>query len=278
QTIERNKDSEYVDSVNSRASAFQQTINTEREEDRGMIGSKKWYEPTFEPKNWRTMNIPGYWEDQGIKDLDGVVWYRKEVEVPASMTGVPARLSMGRIIDADNIYINGEQVGNKTYQCPQRRYDVPAGLLKAGKNVFVGRVTNYGGKGGFVPDKPYFLAAAGDTLDLKGYWQYKVGAVYPPAKGWVGGISAQNSPSALYNGMVAPFTDYAIKGFIWYQGESNAGRPDEYKKLVPALVSDWRKQWGQGDIPFLYAQLPNFMDVNYLPAESSWAALRQAQL
>src|SRR5690606_23463699 len=102
QTIEENKDSEYVDSINARASAFQQTVNASREEDKGMIGQKKWYDPTFEPKNWRTINIPGYWEDQGIRDLDGIVWYRKEIDVPASMTGVPARLSMGRIVDADN--------------------------------------------------------------------------------------------------------------------------------------------------------------------------------
>src|SRR5690606_16078769 len=105
---------------------------------------------------------------------------------------------------------------------------------------------------------------------------YKVGVVYPPARFWVGGISAQNSPTALYNGMVAPFTDFPIKGFLWYQGESNAGRAEEYKKLVPALVADWRNKWGQENLPFLYAQLPNFMEVNYLPSESDWASLRQS--
>lgn len=276
-TLEENRDTAFVNSSNRKAAAIQEAVAKTREEDKGLEGQKKWYDPTYEPKNWRRINIPGYWEDQGIRDLNGVVWYRKVIEVPASMTGVPAKLAMGRIVDADNIYVNGVQVGNKTYQYPQRRYEVPAGLLKPGKNIFAIRVTNYGGKGGFVPDKPYYLAAAGDTLDLKGYWQYKVGAVYPPVPYRGGGIFAQNQPSALYNGMVAPITNFAIKGILWYQGESNAGRPEGYKKLLLALIADWRNQWGLA-VPFLYVQLPNFMEVNYLPSESNWAELRQAQL
>lgn len=277
-TIQKNKDTTYVNSANRRASDMQEEIAKGRGEDQGMTGAKKWYEPDFVPKIWSTINIPGYWEDQGIRELDGVVWYRREIELPASMAGVPAKISMGRIVDADEVYINGELVGSKGYQYPQRRYEVPANLLKSGKNVVVVRVTNYGGKGGFVSDKPYYLAAGGDTIDLKGDWQYKVGAVYHPVSFSGGGISAQNQPSALFNGMVAPLTDYAIKGILWYQGESNAGRPEEYKKLLPALITDWRKQWNQSSLPFLYAQLPNFMEVNYLPAESNWASLRQAQL
>ena len=100
--------------------------------------------------------IPGYWEDQGVKDLNGVVWYRREIDVPASMTGKPAKVFLGRIVDADELYINGNKVGNTpVIMYPQRRYTVPAGLLKPGKNLFVVRVTNNFGKGGFVPDKPY---------------------------------------------------------------------------------------------------------------------------
>src|SRR6185295_19207454 len=102
------------------------------------------------------------------------------------------------------LYINGKQVGNTTYMYPQRRYNVPADLLKAGKNIFVIRVTNTANKGGFVPDKPYYLFAGKDTVDLKGYWQYKAGEVYEPVNGTAGGISAQNQPTALYNAMIAP--------------------------------------------------------------------------
>lgn len=278
QTIQTNQDTAYVNSVNRKASEVQKSIAESRPEDKGMAGNVKWFDPAFTPQNWQTINIPGYWEDQGIRDLNGVVWYRRAIEVPASMTGAPAKIAMGRIIDADEVYINGKLVGNKTYQYPQRRYDVPAGLLKPGENIIMVRVINYGGKGGFVPDKPYYLAAAGDTLDLKGSWQYKVGAVYPPVSfSGGGGIAAQNQPTALYNGMIAPLTNFPIKGILWYQGESNAGNPEAYKKLLPALIADWRSQFNQKDLPFLYAQLPNFMEVNYLPSESNWAGLRQAQ-
>ncbi|HEX5652501.1 MAG TPA: sialate O-acetylesterase [Chitinophagaceae bacterium] len=275
-TIQKNKDTAYINNTNRTAAS---TINRPQQQtDLGLTGEKKWYEISYAPKGWRTINIPGYWEDQGIKDLNGVLWYRKEIDVPASMTGKAAKVFLGRIVDADVLYINGKQVGNTTYQYPQRRYNVAPDLLKAGKNVFVIRVTNSNGKGGFVPDKPYCLFAGSDTIDLKGYWLYKVGEVYPPRNPGGGGISAQNQPAALYNAMVAPVTQYKIKGFIWYQGESNAGRPHDYAKLQTALMADWRRKWKQPDAPFLYVQLPGFMDYNYLPSESNWAMLREAQL
>jgi sialate O-acetylesterase len=122
------------------------------------------------------------------------------------------------------------------------------------------------------------LLTASDTVDLKGYWHYKVGEVYSHHKKYKQGISAQNEPASLYNGMIAPFTNFGVHGILWYQGESNAGNPDMYRKLLPNLVKDWRNQWQLGDIAFLIAQLPNFMDVDYLPAESNWALIREVQL
>ena len=118
-----------------------------------------------------------------------------------------------------------------------------------------------------------------DTVDLKGYWQYKVGEVYEQRRGsGGGGTNAQSQPTALYNAMVAPLINYTIKGFLWYQGEANTGRAEEYAKLQPAQIINWRNKWNQGDLPFLYVQLPGFMDMNYLPSESQWAALRESQL
>lgn len=277
-TIQKNKDTAYVNSTNRSAAVANRERERRKPGDEGLAGSKPWHDTGYVPKNWHTINIPGYWEDQGVKALDGVVWYRREIDVPASMAGVPAKVALGRIVDADFLYINGKLIGNTTYQYPQRRHQVPAGVLKAGRNIFVVRVINNGGKGGFVPDKPYYLAAGGDTIDLKGYWQYKVGAVYTPDMNPTGGISGPHQPSALFNAMVAPVTNFAIKGFLWYQGESNADRADQYKKLLPALIADWRSQWKQGELPFLYVQLPNFMDASYSPSESQWAILREAQL
>jgi sialate O-acetylesterase len=275
-SIRQNKDTAYVNSTNRIAAV---SSRPQPSNDKGMLSEKKWFDISYIPKDWRNINIPGYWEDQGVKDFNGVVWYRKEIDIPASMTGVPANVFLGRIVDADVLYINGKQVGATTYQYPQRRYKVPAGLLKPGKNLFVIRVTNNTGKGGFVPDKPYCLFANLDTIDLKGTWQYKVGEIYMPRNGNGNtGIALQHQPTALYNAMVAPVTNFAIKGFIWYQGESNAGRPEEYAKLQPALITDWRNNWTQDELPFLFVQLPGFMDYNYLPSESNWALLREAQM
>jgi sialate O-acetylesterase len=279
-TIQKNKDTAYINSFRRNRPA--PTGNRPPPPvDQGQANSVKWYDVAYKPKNWRPINVPGYWEDQGLKDFNGVMWYRKEIDVPASMTGKAARIFLGRIVDTDELYINGKRVGNTTYQYPQRRYHLPAGILQPGKNILVVRVTNAFGKGGFVPDKPYCLFAGNDTIDLKGTWQYKVGAVYRPfpgGGGGGGGINEQNQPAALYNAMVAPAIQYTIKGICWYQGEGNTGRPKDYDELQAAMVSDWRNKWGQGMLPFLYVQLPNFMDYNYLPSESNWAELRESQL
>ncbi|MFC3199402.1 sialate O-acetylesterase [Parapedobacter deserti] len=236
---------------------------------------------SFVPKagRWRSINIPGYWEDQGVRNLDGVVWYRREVDIPASMAGKPARVFLGRIVDADVLHINGAVIDSTTYMYPQRRYRVPAGVLNAGKNTFLVKVTNHGGKGGFVPDKPYFIIAGRDTIDLKGTWQYKVGEVFEPvsADNPVRRINIQHQPSALFNAMVAPATDYAIRGILWYQGESNTAQPNAYAHQLPALINDWRKHWRNESLPFLYVQLPGFMEYDYLPSESAWAELRESQ-
>ena len=276
-TIQKNKDTAYTNVLSRRPPGVGAgNRRPPTPQDKGLTGIKTWYDVSYTPKGWRTIAVPGYWEDQGINGLNGVVWYRREIDVPASMVGKPARIFLGRIVDADALYINGTLVGNTTYMYPQRRYHIADNILKAGRNLIVIKVTNNNGKGGFVPDKPYCLFAGNDTLDLKGYWQYKVGEVFVP-RGFGGGISAQKQPAALYNAMVAPVINYTIKGLVWYQGEDNTTRADEYAKLQPAQILDWRSKWQQGDIPFLYVQLPGFMDYNYLPSESQWAQLREAQ-
>jgi len=271
--IEKNKDTAYINSLKPSPNRLAPPS------DSGLTGAVKWYDPAYNPKGWFNINIPGYWEDQGIKELNGVVWYRREIEIPASMVGKPARVFLGRIVDADELYINGKLIGSTTYMYPQRRYKIPSDVLKAGKNTFVIRVTNNAGKGGFVPDKPYYIFSGTDTVDLKGYWKYKVSLVVMPSTGGSSGagISAQTQPAALYNAMVAPEINYSIKGFCWYQGESNAGSPKQYEKLLTALINDWRQKWGLGALPFLTVQLPGFMDYSYYPEESNWALVREAQ-
>ncbi len=281
------RDTAYVNDINRKLQEARRSgRNSElrQEDDKGLKGEVNWYDPDYRPLNWKRINIPGYWEDQGVRNFDGVMWYRRVVNVPEQMTGKEALVKLGRIVDADELYINGQLVGNTTYQYPQREYKISADILKPGNNLFVVRITNNGGKGGFVPDKPYFLLAGGDTIDLKGDWYYKVGKVASRGNYFRGGgprvrpINAQNEPTALYNAMIAPFTNFAVRGFLWYQGESNAGNPEAYRKLLPNIIDDWRSQWGLGDLTFLIAQLPNYMDVNYSPEESNWAMMREVQL
>ena len=129
-----------------------------------------------------------------------------------------------------------------------------------------------------MPDKPYFMTTGSDTVDLKGTWQYKVGAVFPGGQGaGTARLVHQNQPTALYNAMVAPVLPLKVKGFVWYQGESNTGNPEPYNALLPALIKDWRARWKDDRLPFLVAQLPNFQDIDFTPAESNIALLREAQ-
>ncbi|WP_139923175.1 sialate O-acetylesterase [Hymenobacter sp. DG01] len=244
--------------------------------DQGEVrGQQKWSEPAYDARDWRTMGVPGYWADQTPLGLvNGVVWFRKEVEVPASMVGQPARLELGTLVDADSTYINGQLVGTTGYQYPPRKYEVKPGVLKAGKNVVIVRLISNGGRGGFTPDKKYELRAGEQNLDLRGPWQYRLGAALSPTPGTT---PFQFQPGALFNGMIAPVLPYALKGVLWYQGESNAGRPQDYQALMTGLISDWRAQFRRPDLPFLYVQLANFMVTRPEPGESGWAEVRDAQ-
>lgn len=276
-TAKRFKDNAYINQIVKKDNAVSKAwYNRIQQLDKGLEkGQKPWFDEDYDASEWATMNVPGYWADHELGPVNGAVWFRKEIDVPASMTGKPARLWMGRIVDADTAYVNGKIVGTVSYQYPPRIYDVPANLLKAGKNIIVVRVINNSGRGGFVPDKPYQLSTAGQTIDLKGEWQYKLGATMEPLpdKTFI-----EWQPAGLYNAMIAPLLNYTIKGVIWYQGESNTGKPLEYQKLFSTLITDWREKWKQGDFPFLYVQLANFMEVKDRPCESNWAELREAQL
>jgi sialate O-acetylesterase len=273
-TIQKNKDTSYVNSFSQRNIVPQLKLEIK---DLGQI--EHWESADYQPKGWRNINIPGFWEDQGLKELNGVVWYRKEIDIPQNWTGKNLKIMMGRIVDADEMYFNGKKIGNITYQYPPRRYQISSDLIKPGKNILVIKVTNTSGKGGFVPDKPYFLQSEDDQIDLKGTWQYKIGEVFQPVA-WslnMTSLVRQNQPSALYNAMIAPVLPFNIKGILWYQGESNTANPEAYGNFMTSIIKDWRTKWNDQKLPFLGVQLTNFQEINYTPTESNWAALREAQ-
>ena len=233
-----------------------------------------WSSPDLDDSGWQQMAVPGYWADRGLK-LNGSVWFRRTFDVPNDLAGKPALLWLGRIVDADSVFINGVFAGTTSYQYPPRRYELKPGILKAGQNTIVVHVINNAGKGGFVPDKPYELIVDGQHIDLKGNWKYKAGASMQPLPGQT---FIRWKPVGLFNAMIAPLLNYSIKGVIWYQGEANTKDPAEYQSLMETLITDWRTKWKQGNFPFLYVQLANFMETRTQPVESNWAALRQVQL
>lgn len=249
------------------ASAYQKDLGVRNPD-------KRWYNNDLNTDDWATMNIPGYWSDEAVGEVNGVMWFRKEIHVPASMVHQPAKLILGAIVDADSVYLNEHFVGTVSYRYPPRRYELPPDILKEGKNIITIRVINSSGKGGFVTDKDYELSTADEHIDLSGKWQYKLGAVMPP-------LASQTfirwKPLGLYNAMISPLLNYCIKGVIWYQGESNVGEWKEYETLFPAMIQDWRSNWGQGDFPFLFVQLASFLAPQKEPAESDWASMRAAQ-
>lgn len=237
----------------------------------------KGYNKTYfsNAENWEPMNVPGYWSDLYPEMKTGVVWYKRTFNVPVSMKGKPSKLILGRIVDADSAFINGKYIGNITYQYPPRRYDIPDGVLKACENEIVVRVVNSWGKGGFVMDKEYDVITDNDTVDLKGIWQIMQGAEMSPL---ASETFIRWKPEGLYNAMIAPMINYSVKGFVWYQGESNTGKPKEYASLLKTLINNWRQKWGEGNLPFIVAQLPNFMEAQPEPTESNWALLRESQM
>ena len=271
------RDSTVVAATKQRESAagaawFQQLYKTDLGE---APGQPRWSAAGYDAAGWGTMQVPGEWARQTpLGPVNGVLWFRKEVEVPAAMVGQPARLELGTLVDADSTYINGQLVGTTGYRYPPRKYDFGPGVLKAGKNVITVRLISTGGPGGFTPDKDYRLVAGGQTLDLRGPWQYKLGATMPPAPG---STTFQYQPGGLYNGLVAPALPYALKGVLWYQGESNVGRPDDYFALTSTLVKDWRTHFGQPNLPFLYVQLANLNAARPEPTESNQARVRDQQ-
>jgi len=237
--------------------------------------TQDWKQSLLNDSDWIKTKVPGYWNQTSIGNINGIVWFRKEFCISKEDSGKSAFLNLGRIVDADSVFINGEFIGSVSYQYPPRWYNVPGNVLKEGKNILVVRIVSNSGQGGFVADKPYKLTLGDKIIDLKGDWKMKLGCVMPPLAGTT---FVRWMPTGLYNAMLAPLMNYKLKGVIWYQGESNAGNPKEYSRLLPALIMDWRTLFDNHDLPFLYAQLHNFMEPKSQPSESDWALLRESQL
>lgn len=235
-----------------------------------------WKETSFDDSRWKKMNVPELWESQELGDFDGVVWFRKTISLPASEAGKEGWVALSMIDDSDETFINGIPVGKTTWKYnEQRNYKIAPGILKEGKNVIAVRVEDTGGGGGIYGVGDFKISAGNFTLPLTGEWNYRVESLLQNS---VGGVGPNSYPTLLFNAMLNPLIPYSIKGALWYQGESNAGRAWQYRKAFPLMIGDWRKRWGQGDFPFYFVQLASFdADHGTSKTGSNWAELREAQ-
>jgi sialate O-acetylesterase len=250
------------------------------EKDAGYsAGTAAWAINKNEKTGWENMTLPALWENTSLPGFDGVVWFRKKVNLPASWAGKDIKVSLGAIDDDDITWFNGEQIGKTQGYATPRNYTIAANLVKPGENEIVVRVFDGAGGGGIYDNaKTLSLTSAnGEQLSLAGAWTYKVGVNLKDMPAKPMDMNGPNRPTVLYNAMIHPFIQYSIRGAIWYQGESNADRAKQYQSLFPALITDWRKNFNQGDFPFYFVQLANFMKPIDQPAESEWAELREAQ-
>ena len=222
---------------------------------------EKWWSDRIDPSAWSEVEAPVTMEASIRAGFDGVVWFRRTFELPADAAGRSARLDLGMIDDADSTWLNGELIGETDGWTIPRHYNVPAGVLKAGRNVLAIRMLDTGGGGGWAEGSdPLQLIPAGENapqpMSLAGTWRMKVGSpLTSGASFYARGRLNQNSPAMLYNAMIHPILPLPIKGVIWYQGESNNDRAGDYDELFSAMISDWRARFDCGDFPFLYVQI-----------------------
>ncbi|MGD9931839.1 MAG: sialate O-acetylesterase [Mangrovibacterium sp.] len=224
--------------------------------------------------DWTSLPVPQLWEAAGYPDVDGVAWYRTKINLTKAQAEQTAELHLGKVDDTDMTWVNGRLAGQTNRYDQDRIYPLETGILQEGENVVAVRVVDTAGGGGIYGEPAeLFLKVGAEKIELAGDWTFKMTEV---AVGSME-LGPNSYPTLLYNGMLEPLIPYGIKGAIWYQGESNADRAVQYRRVFQTLIKDWRQQWGLGDFPFFWVQLANFMQPAVHPVESSWAELREAQ-
>ena len=243
--------------------------------DAGLHEATPWYAANYNDKDWKTVELFSTdWGTNGLNPINGSHWFRKEVEVPQDWNGKEATLRLGCIVDADSVYVNGTFVGTISYQYPPRIYTIPAGVLKAGKNTVTIRLISNNSYPHFVKEKPYKIICGNEEVSLQGEWKYRLGAPMPPAPGM---MFFCYEPVCLYNAMIAPLQNYGIRGVLWYQGESNVDRRNEYAALLTALIADWRNTFGNPELPFYIVELADFLSRDDVSGRQAWAEMRKEQ-
>ncbi|RYD54979.1 MAG: 9-O-acetylesterase [Sphingomonadales bacterium] len=236
------------------------------------------------PGDWKPVPSFEYWEGWGVealREFNGVVFYRTEVELTAAQASQGATLLLGPPDDMDMTWVNGTGVGTNTAWGVPRQYKLSPGTLKAGRNRIVVAIYDSWGGGGLTgsPQQRGIRFADGSVAPLPDAkdWQYLVtmpsSGGEPPRAPW-DGITGL---AGIYNGMIAPIGEYGLRGVAWYQGEADAGATKGYAQRLAAMMKGWRAQFARSDLPFLIVQLANWGPRYPKPGESGFAEIRDEQ-
>ncbi|MBS1706186.1 MAG: hypothetical protein JST40_09955 [Armatimonadetes bacterium] len=229
---------------------------------------------------WKEVKMPQNFHQLGIHDHQNVVWFARQFEVPGGgETGMPF-LDLGGSDGVSTVYINGKFVAGLASPLYNFQRKLPDGILKSGTNSIAIRMIGHKWDGGLTwGDYPINIQTAdGKRVELAGTWKMKVSASLDGHTGMPFMMEDNpDYPSTIHNSMIAPLEPMAIKGALWYQGESNVGRGEQYQRLLPALIADWRKGFGVGDFPFYIVQLANYGQRHPEPTDNGWAELQEAQ-
>ena len=246
------------------------------------IGQKNnvWAAPDLDDYDWKPVTILGGFRELGVPETPSVCYFRKTVLLPDPLPAGSAKIFLGVIEKMDTTQINGRWVGASAWVENPRAYAIPDEVLKPGTNVVTVRVFKTKPSGGFQSKPEQLKLVLGDKTEipLAGEWKGKISVdARPPHPLPLGFENWPTMPSVLHNGMIAPLAPFAISGVLWYQGEANVGRARQYRTLLPAMIADWRKTFGQGDFPFYIVSLAAFMQHRDQPGDDAWAELREAQ-
>ena len=268
-----------MDSVlQARQEAVAKVVEGWKQQEAAPGETDHWMQPSFADSDWKTLRVPGLWEQQALPGLDGTVWLRYHFELTGAQAAGGQVLHLGMIDDNDETYLNGQRLGASSGYNVERRYALPAGVLKPGHNVLVVKVEDTGGGGGLSsPAESVMLQTNAGNIPLAGLWKYRIARVSGVASAVA--MGPNDFPTLLFNGMVNPIIPFSMRGAIWYQGESNTGRAYQYRQAFPLMIQDWRGRWGQGDFPFYFVQLATFFagSGGNTNSGNEWAELREAQ-
>ncbi|HTO02053.1 MAG TPA: sialate O-acetylesterase [Opitutus sp.] len=249
------------------------------------VGGKgeAWAKPEFDDSAWRTAPVPGGFAELGVPREPAIAWFRREITLPDPLPTGNASIHLGIVERMDTVYVNGTWTGASSWVENPRAYTIPATALKPGRNVIAIRVFKTKPSGGFMSPVASLRVQLGDGREVPLAGEWKAAVSYdarPPATLPLDLENYPTMPTVLYNGMIAPFAPLAITGAIWYQGEANTNRPaEQYLKLMPALIGDWRAKFEQGEFPFYIVGLPAFQPRRTEPSSTTdgWTALREVQ-